>query len=367
MNSQVIIIGAGLSGLRAASVLSDHGIACQVLEARDRIGGRILSKEVEGKPEFGRYDLGPTWFWPRYEPKMTALAEDLKLDTFAQADHGRIVMERSLHEPLQYYELSEGAMDTSLRIAGGVHTLIASIKNTLPEGIVRLNSRVTAITQKDDKTVNIEVNGGKERITAKAVIFALPPRLIARHIAFEPGLPQELRNQLMNKPTWMAAQAKAVVIYDRPFWREQGLSGFASSWVGPLQEIHDASPVPGHGTGGALFGFFGINANKRLELGEERLKELIREQLVRLFGPQAKDNVAILYKDWSTDPDTAVLEDADPISDYPDYGPPDGDVHSWDKTIYFAGTETSRVQGGHLEGALQSADRAAMKVIEQLK
>ncbi|MFS0906790.1 hypothetical protein AB3N02_27595 [Priestia aryabhattai] len=58
----------------------------------------------------------------------------------------------------------------------------------------------------------------------------------------------------------MAGQAKAVAIYDRPFWRELGLSGFVSSWVGPLQEIHDASPDVGSG---ALFGFLGIPARMR--------------------------------------------------------------------------------------------------------
>ncbi|MCS7460400.1 hypothetical protein N0M98_09625 [Paenibacillus doosanensis] len=59
-----------------------------------------------------------------------------------------------------------------------------------------------------------------------------------------------------------------------------GLSGLRASWVGPLQEIHDASPVTG---AGALFGFFGIPAKKREELGEENLLKLVREQFIRLF------------------------------------------------------------------------------------
>lgn len=71
----------------------------------------------------------------------------------------------------------------------------------------------------------------------------------------------------MNKPTWMAGHAKVVAIYERPFWRDSGLSGFVSSRVGPLQEIHDASPEAGSG---ALFGFLGIPVEVRQQLGKEK-------------------------------------------------------------------------------------------------
>ncbi len=38
----------------------------------------------------------------------------------------------------------------------------------------------------------------------------------------------------------MAGHAKVVALYERPFWREQGLSGDAISHCGTLAEIHDA-------------------------------------------------------------------------------------------------------------------------------
>lgn len=40
---KVIVVGAGISGLRAAAVLKRHGCEVVILEARDRIGGRILT------------------------------------------------------------------------------------------------------------------------------------------------------------------------------------------------------------------------------------------------------------------------------------------------------------------------------------
>ncbi len=46
----VIVVGAGISGLRSASVLQRHGIAVTVLEGRaDRIGGRIFTSRKNGK------------------------------------------------------------------------------------------------------------------------------------------------------------------------------------------------------------------------------------------------------------------------------------------------------------------------------
>ncbi|WP_420538883.1 flavin monoamine oxidase family protein [Paenibacillus polymyxa] len=357
-NAPVIIVGAGLSGLRAASLLTAHGIECIVLESRDRIGGRVLTLEVLDNPELGKFDLGPTWFWPRSEKIITQLTKELGLETFNQFNEGRMLLERSQHETPQQHLLPEGAMEPSLRFVGGVQSLIEALSATLPSGAIQLNTCVTSIHQEEDGTISLEANGKKFYTTA--VIIAIPPRLVEKNIKFEPELPYELKSFLIDKPTWMAGQAKVIAIYDRPFWREAGLSGFASSWVGPLQEIHDASP--GTGTG-ALFGFFGLQAKKRKILGEDKLMQLVLEQLARLYGPAAENVNTLLFKDWSSDTDTAVEEDAEPLRDYPNYGPVYGDP--WGEGIFFTGTETADQQGGHLEGAIQSADRIIARFLKR--
>lgn len=59
-NADVIVIGAGLSGLTAALVLQDAGIKVKVIEGRDRVGGRVLSyRTVPGNPEAGGTSFGP--------------------------------------------------------------------------------------------------------------------------------------------------------------------------------------------------------------------------------------------------------------------------------------------------------------------
>lgn len=359
----VIIVGAGLSGLRTASLLTAEGIDCTVLESRERIGGRVLSEKIAHRPDLGRFDLGPTWFWPRYERKMTELVKELGLMTFEQYNKGLMLSERSRNEPAQRYSLPEGTVERSLRITGGVQSLIDAIAATLPPGTIQLNTRVTSICQEKNGAVMLETEGASDRIRAGAVILALPPRAVAQNFSFCPQLPPDFMAGMVDKPTWMASQAKVIAVYERPFWREQGLSGLASSWEGPLQEIHDASPETG---AGALFGFFGIPAKTRQELGEENVLRLVVDQLARLFGPSAENVTALLYKDWSSDLDTAVGKDAEPLRDYPSYGPL-GSAANWGKKIMFAGTETADEQGGHLEGALQSAERTASELMELYK
>ncbi|WP_028784435.1 flavin monoamine oxidase family protein [Thalassobacillus devorans] len=366
MNEPIIIVGAGLSGLRTASLLVSQGIECKVLEARGRIGGRVLSESVVDRPELGKFDLGPTWFWPQHEPVISHLVKELELQTFVQHTEGAILFEQSQHQPVQRRRLPERAVERSDRLAGGVQSLIDAIAATLPDGTIELETRVTAIRMDERETISLETlqaDRRQESMRAEAVILALPPRIVARHIIFSPALPVKLTDSLLDKPTWMAGQAKAVAIYDRPFWRENDLSGQVMSWAGPLQEIHDASPETGCG---ALFGFFGMPATMRQKLGEEKIHKLVVDQLVRLFGPSAEKPISLLYKDWSSDADTAVADDSTPLINFPDYGRPES-AHAWDKRVIFAGTETSPAHGGHLEGALRSAERAYNEIITLYK
>ncbi|WP_264740050.1 flavin monoamine oxidase family protein [Cytobacillus firmus] len=361
MNNPVVIVGAGLSGLRAASLLAAEGVKCKVLEARDRIGGRVLSTSDPNRPDLGKFDLGPTWFWPQYERTITNLVKELNLGTFAQYTKGAMLSERFQNEPPERYILPENSVERSIRFIGGVQSLIDAVADTIPSGIIELETRVTAIQLDEAGAITVEAelaDGKRKKVSANSVILALPPRIVARHIEFSPSLSPNIITDLVSKPTWMAGQAKAVAIYDHPFWRESGLSGFATSWIGPLQEIHDASPETGSG---ALFGFFGMPAKTRRELGEDKVLNLVINQLVRLFGTYAQDVKAILYKDWSSNSETAVEEDLDPLRDFPNYDqPPKSGV--WEKKIIFAGTETNSQFGGHLEGALLAAEKAVFEI-----
>ena len=355
MPETTIIIGAGLSGLYAASRLHKRGLPVRVLDARPRIGGRMLTTSLQNRPELGNFDLGPTWFWPGQEPLITDVIRTLGLNVFDQHTTGDILLERSQSVPLERHTLPPGAQPRAMRLVGGIERLTDALHDRLPEGTVELGMTVTNLTMNDDGSIRVSgtrTDNSPFHLDGTRVITALPPRLLAEGITLDPPFPGEVHTALRSTPTWMASHAKAVAVYETPFWQKDGLSGQAMSWAGPLQEIHDASPDNGTG---ALFGFFGIDTKARQTLGEPALKEAVTSQLTRLFGKKAAEPIDVLFCDWAKDPFTAASLDEAPAAPAAFPGP----TSFWNGRLLLAGTETDPSSGGHLEGALQAGQRAA--------
>ena len=84
------------------------------------------------------------------------------------------------------------------------------------------------------------------------MIVAVPPTLAGR-IDYEPILPFE-RDQLMQR-YGQGTLTKVAAVYDRPFWRDAGLTGTALDTGGPVSATFDDSPPDG--SPGVVFGFVG--------------------------------------------------------------------------------------------------------------
>ena len=334
--ARLAIVGGGLSGLYAAYVLEQQGVqGCVLLEARDSLGGRIVSAPAAGQPAprpatkknpgtdsgggagagmgtvtTDRVDLGPTWFWPEGQHQLARLVHDLGLQSFAQFDAGDTVVEPALPGlPARVRGCAQ--VPASVRLVGGMASLVEALHSRLQSTRIHTGQAVRRLRVAPD-CVEIDSEGqDADRGTtttwrAEHVLLALPPRLVEHGIAFSPALPPALALQWHATATWMAPHAKYLAVYAAPFWRAQGLSGTARSARGPLVEIHDAC-MPGGSA--ALFGFVGVPAQVRHSVSAEEVRAHCRAQLVRLFGSAAATPTAEHLQDWALDPFTATAAD----------------------------------------------------------
>lgn len=358
-HTPVAIIGGGLSGLFTAFLLQQQGINAVIYEARDRLGGRIVSlptsqptPSIDASIE--RYDMGPSWFWPDLHPIITQLIDQLDLTPFQQYQTGAHLFDRGTGNAPQRHELGIATSPVSMRLSGGMLSLIEALAEKLPSNTIQLNHQLTHITQQASGQITLSFNtdDGEVNVITQHAILAMPLRLLSDAIVFSPPLPDTLLQHCRSTMTWMAGHAKFVAVYDQPFWRQQGLSGSASSQTGPLVEIHDASARKGNA---ALFGFVGVNAAARKAAGRDTLIQVTLDQLAALFGQQAKKPIDAFLVDWSQAPFTATEQDQLGADSHPMYGLPDAVNAIWNDCLILAGTESSTNAGGYLEGALQSA------------
>jgi len=357
MQTEVFIAGAGLAGLSLAASLHKRGIDYCLAEARDRIGGRILSVAAgEGGSALGPTDLGPSWIWPG-QGHIAALLNELGIGVFEQYSDGRLVYEDELGKVQR--DLAYASMAGSLRIDGGIARVTDALAATLPGAAIRLSHRVRAIRE-DGGGYRVELahRGGELEISARKVVLAVPPRVIASLIEFEPALPDAIVQEMNAIPTWMAGHAKLVAFYEKPFWREQGLSGDGISRRGPLMEIHDAcGRDPGHG---ALFGFVGLAAGSALREPTRLVGDAV-QQLEKMYGTAAASPLDVVYQDWAEETFTATEADQI-ISQHPPYGLPPGMATLAPKGLLFASTEMAAQFGGFIEGALEAAQGALARL-----
>ena len=361
----VVIIGGGISGLQVARGVLSAGLSCLILEARARVGGRLLSR--------AGVDLGATWSW-HGETRVAKLAAELGVARFAQHESGDAILDRGASAEPVRIRGGAGSRVEGLRFAGGAQALANGLASRLPEGTVRLGARATAVRGWGGvgaepgavaTIVEFDMGGIRSIVQADlAVVLALPPALAVAAIVFEPALPAQTAAIASTTPTWMASTAKTVVTYSSPFWRKARLSGTAfADGGGPLSEIYDHC---GDGDAGAaaLFGF---------SHGGAPTADDVIVQLVRVFGEEAAKPLAVETMDWRTDPLTAgghmASHGGNPRRNFGSKAFTSGGDGRGGRgaTLLWSSTETSTEAAGHIEGALLAASRSVEFIVRRAK
>ena len=350
----VAIVGGGLSGLALAKNLHRRARDFAVFEARDRLGGRILT--VAGR-DGGGMDLGAAWFWPETQPLVTQLVKELGLEDFPQPDEGTILHLQDADKKATRIE-GKRVYDGAKRLHGGTGGLIDGLAKQLPTESIFLQHELTRLQDCGDH-IALAFNAGERlfEIAARHVVLAMPPRLVRERIEFAPKLDEPTDQALLGAETWMAAQAKVVLEYHDAFWLEQGLSGsaFVTHEQAIIGEIYDASDSSVKLS--ALGGFLALGPELR-ETFSAGLPMLLLSQVSNLFGKD-EECLKIHYQDWAAEAHTCSAADRmAQKSDHPgDFGNPMLRRSLWDKKLYLSGSETAARGAGYLEGALEAARR----------
>ncbi len=353
MNKEVIIIGGGIAGLTAAYMLKKHGINPLILEANNRLGGRVFTKSEENNS----YELGATWVFQ--DELLKALIEELELELYPQYLNGDALIKYEPSMAIQKHrthELMNGA--TYHKVNGGTGAIIQALADQLSFDRILLNQKVVRLTY-ENQGFHLTLGDGSF-LNCSKVIFAVPPKSIVDQIQISPDLNQE---QLMRQThTWMGDSAKFTVLLDGDYWRRNDLSGFVYSNYGLIREIQDHSAIDGQSYG--LLGF--IRPVGKMTESLEMRRHIVTQELRELFGIQ-EDNILgygdFLWGDYFVDGhnqnyNTGLM-------------PHQNNGHSFylkshfEDHLFFAGAETSPINPGYMEGAVHSAYRAVRLLLNK--
>ncbi|KAL4862199.1 hypothetical protein BDV12DRAFT_207375 [Aspergillus spectabilis] len=448
----LLIVGAGLSGLQAAQTAQQAGLSVAVIEARDRVGGKIWSVPLASGR--GYADLGGAWINVTLQPRVGAYVKRFGLKTVQQRLEGKAVMQEkqaerfefpfgvtpdftadekksleSIRDHIQAESLKPGppkvaddnvsldqyvrdlgalpnvvkmvnlwaqvmhgleateysaawfidycrrnrgllairADDSSggqhLRFQDGAQSIANGIAKLVRPSNIHLSSPVASINDHGSH-ISITTTTGKTFTGRKAIISIAST--MYKELNITPSLPQ--RVQEVTNATVLGDYNKAIVCYDRPWWRSEGFNGYFASYTGPVILGRDTSVEEARHYSLTCF----VNGKPGREWSKLRPHErraVVLRQLSHIFkaGPDGEVWKPIEFFDQIWQHETFSRGALAPITalghftKYADvYGKPVGNVH-------FVGTEYSTEWKGYMEGAICSGEVGAREVVEALE
>ncbi|MER8692703.1 flavin monoamine oxidase family protein [Mesorhizobium opportunistum] len=420
-STDVIIVGAGFTGLSAALELKKAGIDFLLLEARDRVGGRV---EAVGNGLGERIDSGGQFFCEDM-PEVTTLAAargKAFVETYVNGDfishpsmsieeaertyHGAMAIRERMnridpddasiagltvadwlarqHDPADakaaFRSMIEGLwclaldhvplwylIDNDRRITNEVSELQYFLRDTMQSladdlagdlgARVRLGEPVTRVEHGPRGVRVVSAGGARE---ARQVLVALPPATAAK-LDFAPALPAVLNKAL---GVWKSgAVIKILVRYARPFWRDRDLCGMVMWRDLPGLFACDASKDVDHA---ALVVFIGGPLALRWrDLGEPRLRAEVTARLEAALGPDAGAVIDFSWRDWTHDRWSGGAY-SDLVVDVTARDA-ERTILAGAPPVHFAASELSPSFPGYVEGAIVAGRIAATKIAAALQ
>jgi len=253
------------------------------------------------------------------------------------------------------FNVPDGAQDS--RFLGGSQLISKRLAKRVGKKRILLKQAVRRIEQHPR---GVRVFTGNLTASAKQVIVTGPP-VVTAQIHYDPHLPADRRALLQRFPQGTIIKCQAV--YDRPFWRDSGLTGQAVALDGPVRVTFDNSPP--ESSPGVLLGFiYGAAARDYQRRSAKTRKAAVLGSFATYFGEAARHPREYFEMNWSHEVWTRGC--------YEGYLPPGAltahgtALRAPFKRIHWAGTETSDYWYGYMDGAVRSGERAAAEVLAAL-
>lgn len=418
MVHDVLVVGAGFAGLSAALALRDDGLDVLVLEARERVGGRV---ETQTNASGEHYDSGGQ-FLCEDMPQVMALVKRrgrtlvttpvdgaFTLQPEMSEDDGQALWDANVairdrmnaidpadpavrnisvwdwlqrqpdgvHAKSAFCSTVEGLwcqpadviplwylVDNDRRITNEVSELqyfLGETMHALAEDLaadlgdrIRLSTPVGEVRHGGDAVTVVTPQGV---LQARHLVIAVPP-VMANNIVFSPPLPATLARAL---GAWRSgAVVKMRLRYARAFWRDRGRNGMVL-W----RDLHglfscDTSLDENHP---ALVVFAGGPLALRLrELGAAGLQAEVLDRLAAALGDEARDTLDFSVRDWVGDPWSGGGY-SDIVADFSAHDA-EAVLRAGLPPVHFACSELSPSFPGYVEGAIISGRIAAEMVLE---
>lgn len=411
----VIVVGAGISGLAAAKKLKERGFTVTVLEAQEKVGGRLRTNRSAGVA----FDEGASWIHGISGNPITTLAQQAGMTTFHTRDESRksydvggTLRTATLYDRAEnefytilgslmkqgsatqsfatvfnklypayandrlwkfllstYLTFDCGDLDTLSSLLydegeefGGVDHIITNgydtIANYLAQGLsVQLNQRVTKI---DYSARNVSVTHNGTVTTSDYVLVTVPLGVLkANTIQFTPALPAQKQNAI--RKVGMNCVNKFLLTWNTAFWDNVQYLSYTPetpdkfNYFLNLKTFHPA-------TNGLMTFAYADYARQTENMTDAQVTGEIMAHLRDMYGKSIPDPTQLLRTRWQTNPNslgaysyTAVGTEMRHFEDL---------AESVNNRLFFAGEHTEPDYFSTVHGAYLSGLREADKIID---